>query len=146
MKKVLWPALAIAAATVMAAGSASAQVKVGVAGSVGFGGGFRPYGASPFGEPEWKYLYAKIVEETRKLDRGLAAVSGADHIIAMKAGRIVAEGPPADVITAETVEEVFGLTCRITEDPVSGTPLVIPIGRHHQTPHAMEEEHEQSAR
>jgi branched-chain amino acid transport system substrate-binding protein len=32
MKKVLWPALAIAAATVMAAGSASAQVKVGVAG------------------------------------------------------------------------------------------------------------------
>jgi iron complex transport system ATP-binding protein len=70
----------------------------------------------------------------------------ADHIIAMKAGRIVAEGPPADVITAETVEEVFGLTCRITEDPVSGTPLVIPIGRHHQTPHAMEEEHEQSAR
>lgn len=58
-------------------------VKVGVAGSVGFGGGFRPYGASPFGEPEWKYLYAKIVEETRKLDRGLAAVSGADHIIAM---------------------------------------------------------------
>jgi branched-chain amino acid transport system substrate-binding protein len=32
MKKVFWPALAIAAATVMGAGSASAQLKVGVAG------------------------------------------------------------------------------------------------------------------
>jgi iron complex transport system ATP-binding protein len=49
----------------------------------------------------------------------------------MKAGRIVAEGEPAAVITADMVEEVFGLRCKITADPVSGTPLVIPISRHH---------------
>ncbi|GAA0380883.1 cobalamin/Fe3+-siderophore ABC transporter ATP-binding protein [Acrocarpospora corrugata] len=55
----------------------------------------------------------------------------ADHVIAMKSGRIVAEGAPADVITPETVEEVFGLRCQITNDPVSDTPLIIPIGRHH---------------
>ncbi|GAA3192523.1 ABC transporter ATP-binding protein [Actinocorallia longicatena] len=55
----------------------------------------------------------------------------ADHVIAMKAGRIVAEGAPADVITVESVEDVFDLRCQITTDPVSGTPLVIPIGRHH---------------
>ena len=55
----------------------------------------------------------------------------ADHIVAMKAGRVVAEGPPAEVITAEAVEDVFGLRCQVTTDPVSGTPLVIPIGRHH---------------
>ena len=55
----------------------------------------------------------------------------ADHIIAMKSGRIVAQGEPAEVITAETVEEVFGLRCQVTQDPISGTPLVIPIGRHH---------------
>ncbi|MGW4446746.1 ABC transporter ATP-binding protein [Streptomyces sp. NPDC004682] len=55
----------------------------------------------------------------------------ADHVIAMKAGRIVAEGPPAQVVTEETVEHVFDLRCRITTDPVSGTPLVIPMGRHH---------------
>ncbi|MCX4767680.1 ABC transporter ATP-binding protein [Streptomyces sp. NBC_01275] len=55
----------------------------------------------------------------------------ADHVIAMKAGRIVAEGAPAEVVTEATVEDVFDLRCRITPDPVSGTPLVIPLGRHH---------------
>ncbi|MEU8565526.1 ABC transporter ATP-binding protein [Streptomyces cyaneofuscatus] len=55
----------------------------------------------------------------------------ADHVIAMKKGSIVAEGAPADVITAETVEDVFGLRCQVTTDPVSRTPLVIPVGRHH---------------
>ncbi|MFG3102186.1 ABC transporter ATP-binding protein [Streptomyces sp. NPDC048182] len=56
----------------------------------------------------------------------------ADHVIAMKSGRVVAEGTPAEVIDAATVEDVFGLRCQVTEDPVSGTPLVIPVGRHHQ--------------
>ncbi|MGW5866647.1 ABC transporter ATP-binding protein [Streptomyces sp. NPDC055239] len=55
----------------------------------------------------------------------------ADHVVAMKAGRIVAEGAPAEVITADIVRDVFELRCRITPDPVSGTPLVIPMGRHH---------------
>ncbi|WP_338678074.1 ABC transporter ATP-binding protein [Streptomyces sp. SCSIO 30461] len=55
----------------------------------------------------------------------------ADHIIAMKSGRVVGEGTPADVITASTVEEVFGLSCVVGEDPVSGAPMVIPVGRHH---------------
>jgi iron complex transport system ATP-binding protein len=62
----------------------------------------------------------------------------ADHVVAMKAGRIVAEGEPADVINAATVEDVFGLRCHVTTDPVSGTPLVIPMSRHHPaelTPH-----------
>jgi iron complex transport system ATP-binding protein len=55
----------------------------------------------------------------------------ADHIVAMKAGRIVAQGAPADVVTARSVEEVFDLRCQVMTDPVSGTPLVIPMGRHH---------------
>ncbi|MFG2301073.1 ABC transporter ATP-binding protein [Actinacidiphila glaucinigra] len=56
----------------------------------------------------------------------------ADHVIAMKAGRIAAEGRPDEVITAETVADVFDLRCQVTTDPVSGTPLVIPMGRHHE--------------
>ncbi|MFC6013755.1 ABC transporter ATP-binding protein [Nocardia lasii] len=52
-----------------------------------------------------------------------------DHLIAMKDGVVVAEGHPADVITAELVEHVFGLACRIIDDPESGTPLVIPRAR-----------------
>jgi iron complex transport system ATP-binding protein len=55
----------------------------------------------------------------------------ADHVIAMKAGRIVTQGAPADVVTPEIVAEVFDVGCQVTTDPVSGTPLVIPTGRHH---------------
>ena len=58
----------------------------------------------------------------------------ADHIIAMKHGRIVAEGVPAEVITADVVTEVFGLACDVAPDPVSGTPMVLPRGRHHARP------------
>ncbi|MFC4533399.1 ABC transporter ATP-binding protein [Sphaerisporangium dianthi] len=60
----------------------------------------------------------------------------ADHVIAMKSGRIVAEGAPADVITAETVQDIFDLRCQVTTDPVSGTPLIIPMSRHHDTARA----------
>ena len=49
-----------------------------------------------------------------------------DHIIAMAGGRIVAEGAPKDVITAELVAEVFGLDCVIVPDPVAGTPMIAP--------------------
>jgi iron complex transport system ATP-binding protein len=55
----------------------------------------------------------------------------ADHVIAMKAGKIVAEGLPASVVTPELVEDVFDVRCQVTVDPVSETPLVIPTGRHH---------------
>ena len=51
----------------------------------------------------------------------------AHHLVAMKAGSIVAEGAPTDVVTEALVEDVFGLACRIIDDPVSGTPLVLPI-------------------
>ncbi|NNG98789.1 ABC transporter ATP-binding protein [Gordonia araii NBRC 100433] len=50
----------------------------------------------------------------------------ADFVVAMRDGRIVAQGAPAEVVTEEVVEEVFGLACRIIDDPESGTPLVIP--------------------
>jgi len=55
----------------------------------------------------------------------------ADHVIAMKHGVIVAEGAPADVIDADVVSDVFGLRCEVVPDPVCGTPMVVPRGRHH---------------
>lgn len=55
----------------------------------------------------------------------------ADHLIAMKAGRIAAQGSPSAVVTEETVAAVFGLQARIIPDPVSHTPMVVPVGRHH---------------
>lgn len=54
----------------------------------------------------------------------------ADHLVALSGGRIVAAGEPAAVLTSEMIREVFDLDCRVIEDPVSGTPLVLPRGRH----------------
>ncbi|MFD5766082.1 ABC transporter ATP-binding protein [Streptomyces sp. NPDC127049] len=51
------------------------------------------------------------------------------HLIAMKDGAVVAEGTPDEVVTAELVEEVFGLRCLVTRDPVTGSPQVVPLGR-----------------
>ncbi|MDF9715885.1 ABC transporter ATP-binding protein [Nocardioides sp. ChNu-99] len=54
----------------------------------------------------------------------------ADHLVAMKQGRIVAEGGPHEVVTEDVVRDVFGLESRVIPDPVSHTPLVVPVGRH----------------
>ncbi len=53
----------------------------------------------------------------------------ASHLVAMKDGAIVAEGDPAEIVTAELVEAVFGLPCIVIPDPVAGTPLIVPKGR-----------------
>ncbi|TFV78273.1 ABC transporter ATP-binding protein [Blastococcus sp. CT_GayMR19] len=52
----------------------------------------------------------------------------ADRLVAMKAGRIVAQGPPRDVLTPALLEEVFGLRAVVLPDPVSRGVLVVPIG------------------
>jgi iron complex transport system ATP-binding protein len=49
----------------------------------------------------------------------------------MADGSIYASGDPSDVLTGETVKAVFGLDSRVISDPVSGKPLVLPVGRHH---------------
>ncbi|WP_019887326.1 ABC transporter ATP-binding protein [Streptomyces purpureus] len=50
----------------------------------------------------------------------------ADHLIAMKSGRVVAQGPPAEIVTESLVREVFGLESMVIPDPVTGSPLVVP--------------------
>ncbi|MFB4196134.1 ABC transporter ATP-binding protein [Streptomyces carpaticus] len=53
----------------------------------------------------------------------------ATHLVVMNAGRVVAQGPPREVMTAELVGEVFGLRCDIVPDPRTGTPMVVPHER-----------------
>ncbi|GAA4655643.1 ABC transporter ATP-binding protein [Arthrobacter cryoconiti] len=53
----------------------------------------------------------------------------ADHLVAMKNGAVVAEGLPGTVLTAALVREVFGLESVVVPDPVTGTPMVLPLGR-----------------
>lgn len=50
----------------------------------------------------------------------------AHHLVAMRDGRIVADGPPSEVVTAATVRAVFGMESVVIADPVTGTPLVVP--------------------
>lgn len=55
----------------------------------------------------------------------------ADHLVAVRSGHLHAAGDPAEVLTTEVVQEVFGMSSQVIADPVSGKPLVTPIGRHH---------------
>ncbi|WP_424464235.1 ABC transporter ATP-binding protein [Pseudoclavibacter helvolus] len=55
----------------------------------------------------------------------------ADHLIALADGALHASGHPNSVLTTDTVRAVFGLESLVVQDPVSGRPLMVPIGRHH---------------
>jgi iron complex transport system ATP-binding protein len=51
------------------------------------------------------------------------------HLIALRNGQVMAQGDPATVVTEAMVEEVFALKSRIFNDPVSNTPLCVPISQ-----------------
>jgi iron complex transport system ATP-binding protein len=55
----------------------------------------------------------------------------ADYIFAVHDGKIASEGAPSEVVTRERIRDIFQMDCQIISDPVSNTPFVIPIGRHH---------------
>ena len=55
----------------------------------------------------------------------------ADYIFALYEGKLVAEGKPSEVITSALVKDIFGLDGIVIEDPISGSPLVVPRGRYH---------------
>lgn len=57
----------------------------------------------------------------------------ADHLFAVRNGELIASGAPQETITSQLVHEVFGLNAAVMPDPVSGSPLVLPKGRHHTT-------------
>ncbi len=58
----------------------------------------------------------------------------ADRLVVMDAGRVVAAGDPGEVLTEELVREVFGIRAVVVPDPVSGRPLVLPVGTRHVRP------------
>ncbi|MBO0899515.1 ABC transporter ATP-binding protein [Cellulomonas sp. zg-ZUI222] len=58
----------------------------------------------------------------------------ADHVIAMKDGRVVASGPVEEVATAELVGEVYDIRCLCLPDPVTGRPVVVPVDPDHELP------------
>jgi iron complex transport system ATP-binding protein len=80
-------------------------------------------------------LCARLHAEGRTLvvvlhDLNMAARYGTE-LVAFKAGRIVAQGAPEDVVTPRILSEVFGFEADVIPDPQTGTPLVVP----HRPPH-----------
>lgn len=53
-----------------------------------------------------------------------------DYLVAMRQGRLYAQGAPEAVLSEETIASVFGLRSRVVSDPISGKPMMLPIGRH----------------
>jgi len=75
-------------------------------------------------------LFARLRDEGRTVVAVLHDINQAcrfaDHIVAMKAGRIVAQGAPKEVVDAALMEEVFGLPSLVMPNPATGTPMVVP--------------------
>ncbi|MEP9382736.1 ABC transporter ATP-binding protein [Nocardioides sp. KR10-350] len=80
----------------------------------------------------------EVLELARRLARGgrtvvtvlhelQLAFRYADHLVVMSGGRVVASGDPRGIVTADLIEEVYDLPCRVIEDPLTGTPLVLPL-------------------
>lgn len=49
----------------------------------------------------------------------------ADHIVAIKDGRVYAEGNPAEIINEKLINDVFDINCRVMSCPIFGTPMCI---------------------
>ncbi|WP_433472344.1 ABC transporter ATP-binding protein [Spirillospora sp. CA-142024] len=52
----------------------------------------------------------------------------AHRLVAMRDGRVVAHGEPNEILTEDLLNAVFDLPAKVIEDPVTGAPLVIPLG------------------
>lgn len=52
----------------------------------------------------------------------------ADHLVVLRQGKILAEGPPSGLLTAEILRTVFEIEARIIPDD-SGRPHCIPLGK-----------------
>ena len=55
------------------------------------------------------------------------AVRYANNLIAMRDGEIKTAGKPRDVLTAQMIHDVFSIQAQILPDPISGSPLCIPV-------------------
>ncbi|TBL78620.1 ABC transporter ATP-binding protein [Paenibacillus thalictri] len=53
----------------------------------------------------------------------------ADHIVALKNGKVFAQGKPEDIVNEEMIHSVFDLQCQVSYDPLFGTPMCIPYGK-----------------
>ena len=61
-------------------------------------------------------------------DLNLAAAY-ADRLVMMRAGRILHDGPPETVFTADNLKQVFDLDAQVIREPLAGRPVCVPVKR-----------------
>jgi iron complex transport system ATP-binding protein len=61
-------------------------------------------------------------------DLALAAAF-ADRIVVLRRGRLVADGPPEEVLRSELLSDVYEHHIEVVSSPIDGLPLALPI--HH---------------
>nr|CAG38692.1 transport protein [Streptomyces lividus] len=59
------------------------------------------------------------------------AAAVADRVVLLRAGRVVADGGPEDVFTAERLTDTYGIRIEVSTDPLTGRLRTRAIGRHH---------------
>jgi iron complex transport system ATP-binding protein len=59
-------------------------------------------------------------------DLNMAALY-ADRLALLAEGRLLALGPPSEVLTPERLTQVYGVPIVVTQHPLYGTPLVMPV-------------------
>ena len=85
----------------------------------------------------------EILEMVRTLNRshGLTVVGAIhdlnmaalyfDRAILLKDGRVFADGPPSEVLTEETIRDVFSASVHVSRHPLTGAPHIIVTPRDH---------------
>ncbi|REE81060.1 iron complex transport system ATP-binding protein [Paenibacillus taihuensis] len=64
----------------------------------------------------------------------------AQHMIAIKSGKVVGEGTPEAVMTKDVLREVFSIEADIILDPRTGVPLCLPYALAHKASPVMTDE------
>ena len=81
----------------------------------------------------------KVLNVVRQLvDDGLTAIAAihdlnlaaryCDRLVLLRHGRVLAEGPPGEVLSPDTIESAFGVKSAVYTDPVTGAPAISLIG------------------
>jgi iron complex transport system ATP-binding protein len=57
----------------------------------------------------------------------------ADRLLLMKSGEVASVGPPGEVLTFETLENVYGCAILVDENPLGGAPRITLVPRRFMT-------------
>jgi iron complex transport system ATP-binding protein len=65
------------------------------------------------------------------------AARASDHLVAMRDGRIIHEGPPSEIIHPDVLRETYGVECDVYPHPVLSYPYCVPRSSQSQAPEAV---------